>query len=293
MARIARRQHGVVTRRQLRERGFSARVIDRQVADGALHPVHRGVYLVGHRAAAALAHECAALLACAPAALLSHRTAARLWSLPVRCTGAIDVTVVGRHRRSMPGIAVHCMSRLQSGELRRHRGLPLTSPALTVLDIVGLGADDEAMKALNEARVRRIVTNSALLVTLDAHPNRRGAAFLRAHLASEHGPFATESEAERTCLALMSRHDLMPDATRARIGPFRVDFLYREQRLVVEVDGYRFHSTPERFVADRRRAAQLLAMGYRVMQLSWSDLVDRPDCSMRRLRQTLGRPESR
>ena len=211
----------------------------------------------------------------------------------MRSSAVIDVTVVGRHRRAIAGISVHALSMLGSGELRRHRGLPLTSPALTILDLAGLAAGDEAVKALNEARVCRIVTDSALLGTLEAHPNRRGAAFLRAQLTSEQGRFATESEAERACLALMSAEGLAPDAAGVWIGPFRVDFLYRQQRLVVEVDGYRFHSTPERFVADRRRAAQLLTMGYRVMQFSWSDIVDQPDNSMRRLRQALHRPDLR
>lgn len=59
------------------------------------------------------------------------------------------------------------------------------------------------------------------------------------------------------------------------------------ERLVVEVDGYRYHSTYDRFVSDRRRIAELGTLGYAVFPLTWLDLTEQPGRSMRRLRETL------
>jgi very-short-patch-repair endonuclease len=120
--------------------------------------------------------------------------------------------------------------------------------------------------------------------TLRAHPNRRGARALGALLASEEAEFTVESEAERMCLRLMIKHGLKPDAAGAWIGPYRVDFLYEAERLVVEVDGYRYHRTRERFVRDRRRRADLQARGYEVFVITWADIADEPAVTMTRLR---------
>jgi Transcriptional regulator, AbiEi antitoxin len=78
IAELARRQHGVVARRQLVREGLSEAAIGRRLEAGRLHQLHRGVYLVGHPVPAQYALETAALLACGPRAVLSHRSAAAL-----------------------------------------------------------------------------------------------------------------------------------------------------------------------------------------------------------------------
>jgi len=282
MAELARRQKGNVTRAQLFEAGFTRDVIDRRVRLGALHEQFPGVYLVGHRAEPPLARECAALLYCAPRALLSHRTAGRLWEWPVPQIEAVELTVVGRHRRSRTGLIVYSMNAIEPAELRRHEGLPVTSPSLTLLDLAGVLGQEDLARCLNEARVQDL-TDEELKTTLAAHPNRRGRRALAGLVRAEIAEFAVESEAEALCLRLMLDHDLKPDQSQARIGPYRVDFLYEAERLVVEVDGYRYHRTRDRFVRDRRRRAHLMALGYEVFVVSWPDLVDAPKQTMARL----------
>ena len=68
-----------------------------------------------------------------------------------------------------------------------------------------------------------------------------------------------------------------------------MDFLFRAEGVVVEVDGYRYHSTPRRFVDDRRRAADLAARGLTVLSLTWNDLGAEADAAMSRLHQALDR----
>ena len=284
MADLARRQKGNVTREQLLAAGFTRHVIERRVALGSLHPQLPGVYRVGHLAEPPLARECAALLYCAPRAMLSHRTAARAYALPAPRTDEVEVTTEGRRLKSRPGLRVYTIGAIGPAELRRRCGLPITSPSLTLLDLAGAVGEDALARALNEARVQDLVDDGEIQATLRAHPNRRGARALRALMATEEAEFEVESEAERLCLRLMIRHGLKPDEAGAWVGPYRVDFLYEAERLIVEVDGYRYHRTRDRFVRDRRRRADLQARGYEVFVVTWSDLVGAATVTMSRLR---------
>jgi very-short-patch-repair endonuclease len=198
----------------------------------------------------------------------------------------IHVTVVGRSRRSLDGVKVHTLARLPASELRRHDGLPISSPSLTLLDLAGDLEADELAEALNEARVQRLVTDAELRTTLEAHPTRRGGRALRALLAAEHGPRITRSKAERIALRVMRAHGLEPDESDFPIGPYRVDFYFRRERLAVEFDGYRYHAQPKRFVDDRRRTAYLAALNIQVFPLTWIDLHERADQAMTRLSRT-------
>lgn len=289
LAHLGGRQHGIVTRQQLLALGFSQTMIDARIRGGRLHVVHRGVYLVGHTAEPPLARECAAVLACAPKAMLGRRTAARIWGTRYRREESLEVVVVGRKQRCLPGVRVLTLSSLHPTELRRHHGLPITSPSFTVLDIAGNESQKEFRAVLNEARIKRLVTDASLLATLERHPTRAGARTLRAELGRGLGDLVTESEAEARCLELMIAHDLRPDATQAKIGRYRVDFLYRAERLIVEVDGFAYHSSRDRFIADRRRRADLMARGYEVFPVTWPDLIEQPEATMNRLRLTLER----
>lgn len=289
IAEIAARRHGAVARDQLLAAGVTRHMIDGRVMSGALIRVYHAVYLVAWAAGSPLAHASAALLACKPNAVLSHRTAARLWQLPVPPGGPIEVTVVGRERRSPQGVLVRSLSHLPASELRRMNGLPITSPSLTILDLAGALTAPHLAAVLNEARVLRIVTERQLRATLTQHRQRRGARSLRSLLEAERGPRITRSEAERRALRLMRAHGIEPDDSDVAIGPYRADFLFRRERLVVEVDGYRYHSTPSRFVDDRRRIADLGARGIQVFPLTWADVGDGAEEAMGRLNETLER----
>jgi very-short-patch-repair endonuclease len=81
IAALARRQHGVVSREQLRELGVQPRALSHRLAAGRLHQVHVGVYAVGHPVLGRSGRWMAAVLACGPGAALSHASAAALWGL--------------------------------------------------------------------------------------------------------------------------------------------------------------------------------------------------------------------
>lgn len=241
--------------------------VDYRVRIGRLHPVHRGVYSAGHPALAPFARELAAVLACGRGALLSHISAAFVLGMLTAVTGPVHVTVRARGRRPQPGIVLHCAAALQPA--RRH-GIPLTTPARTLLDLAAT-EPDLLPRAFNEAQAQGLVRPDDLAIPA----GHRGAATLRALITSD--PRVTDSEAERVLLRLVARARLPRPATQVRIGRHRVDALWSDQRLVVEVDGYAFHGHRDAFEHDRGRDADLVAAGHRVIRVTWRQLTREPE----------------
>ncbi len=161
-AQLATGQQGVVNRAQLLAKGVSRHAIARRAANGDLHRVHRGVYLVGHEALAPLAAERAVLLACGEHAVVSHASAAFVWSMIERPPECIEVTLVGRRRRPKPGIRLHHVVEIDPRDRALFRGVPITAPARTLIDLAS-GASDEALaRAVAEARVRGLLRKGAI-----------------------------------------------------------------------------------------------------------------------------------
>ncbi len=287
IGRIAATQHGAVARHQLIAAGLTARMIDARVRTGVLIPVHRGVYLLGYGPRSPLALETAAVLACGPQALLSHRTAGRLWRLPIAEPHLIELTVVGRQRKSPHGLAVHSISSLPRTELSRRERIPITSPSLTLLDLAGVLGMGELEGALHEARVQHRVKDDELRASLAAHPNRNGARALAQVLGREGGIRITRSRGERRLLKLLRAHDLEPDASDYPVGPYRLDFFYREERVALEYDGRQFHDNARRFVRDRRKIAFLAARGIVTVPFTANDLGAGAAQAMADLKATL------
>jgi len=229
-------------------------------------------------------------MACSPEAVLSHRSAAWLWQLARRPDGEIDVMVVGRNGGRRPHVRVHETRCLGALERTKRKGIPVTTPARTLLDLAESVSPRELERALDEARVRRLVRRSQLTGVLDASPGRKGAAALAALLDREGDPKLTRSEAEERTLSLVRAARLPRPRVNARVGGLEVDLLWREQRLVVEVDGYAYHSSRTAFERDRLRDAELGAAGLRVMRLTWRVLVDEPEAVVARLASALAQP---
>jgi very-short-patch-repair endonuclease len=289
LARVAVVRRGLVTDVDLAAAGLGRRAIARRVAAGRLHPVHPGVYLVGHPVLPPLAAELAAVLTCRAPALLSHQSAARLWELPAAGHDAIHVTVVGHDPGRRRGLRIHRVRKLGAHEMRLHDGIPLTSPARTILDLAAALTARETERALAEAYARELVSRSEVEAALVAAGGRRGVRTLRAVLDLERGPSLTRSEAEERLLALVRSAGLPDPETNRRLQGMEVDFLWRAARLIVEVDGYAFHSRRAAFERDRARDARLQAAGFRVIRVTWRQLVDEPHAVVAVIARTLGR----
>jgi predicted transcriptional regulator of viral defense system len=135
LARLAARQHGVVSLTQLQALGLSADAVRKRAASGRLHRVHRGVYAVGQPRLTRHGRWMAAVLACSPDARLSHRDAAFLWDLRADNRASIDVSVPRPSARPKRGIEVHTSISLTAADVTEHHGIPSTTVARTLLDL--------------------------------------------------------------------------------------------------------------------------------------------------------------
>jgi very-short-patch-repair endonuclease len=265
---IAAAQRGRITREQMLAAGISNGAIGRRTASGALRRLHPGVYAVGPPVAVALADGTAALLACGEGAVLSHRSAAVLWELLRPQTGPIDVTVIGRQTGRPEGAKIHRTVGLDRPDRRVHKGLPVTSAARAILDIA---ADVPARLlewAVDEALLKRLTREKDLERTAAAATGHRGAPIVRRLLADRTTETLTRSRADELMLQLVRRAELPQPEVNARLHGFMVDFLWREERLVLEVDGFTYHSTMSAFERDRRKDATLVAAGFTVIRIS-------------------------
>jgi hypothetical protein len=256
---------------------------------GSLAFTFRGVYLVGHDALAPFAWEMAAALSYRGWAVLSHRSAAAVWKLIPEPPRRVDLTVVGRDARSRPELRITTTKVLHPPrDFRWRDGLPVTSPARTMIDLAGcVDADLEVERALAELRVLGLARDSELRAAMDRCPHRKGVGPLGALMDSEQAPALTRSEAERRMLALCQRAGLPRPVVGARPCGFPVDFLWPPAQLVVEVDGLTFHGHRRAFENDRRRDQILVAAGYRVIRVTWRQITHEPLAVIARLAQAL------
>jgi very-short-patch-repair endonuclease len=275
---VAARQRALITHRQLLGLGVSSSAIGRAVARGRLHPVHRGVYAVVALAALPpLAAEHAALLACGPRALLSHASAAALWGLCRPAPGPVTLTLIGTDRgRSRTGIVVHRARVLHRRDAARRSSLPVTSPARTLLDRAAELELRALERELDEVLVRRLTSRTAIGETLARSPGRPGCARLRALIDPARDTTFTRAASEERMLALLRRGGEAPE-TNVAIGSIEVDFMWRRERVIVEVDGWGSHGLPSAFERDRRRDAELENDGWRVIRVTWRQLTDEPE----------------
>jgi very-short-patch-repair endonuclease/predicted transcriptional regulator of viral defense system len=300
IAELAAGQHGLVTRAQLLAAGQHAGVLHRRLRSGQLRRLHRGVYQVGP-VAAPLARLMAAVLACsggrgaaAAGAFVSHHSAGRTWSLwradrqrpPDQ---PVHVLVPGLARGRRAGIRAHRAQSLALDETTRYDGIPITTPARTLLDLSACLPPRELERLVAQAERESRLTLEALARLLDRHARHRGAAVLRSVLGRTAGPQLTRSEAELRLLELIRQARLPEPQANVRIAGFEVDFLWRPQQLVVEVDGFAYHSSASTFERDRRRDAVLIAAGLRVLRVSWRQIQEESVATAAALAQALVR----
>ncbi len=283
-------QHGVVTRAQLRARGLSIHAVDWLVRARRLVVVQRGVYQIGP-VALPRAAERAAVLAGGCDARISHRSAAHLEGMleASHHVSKLEVTVARRRPRRIEGVRIHRVRDLRADEVTRIEGIPVTTPARTLLDIAETETARDVEQAYAKALRMRLVTPETMRDMVERHPTHRGAPVWRRLLAEYGGPAFTRSEAEEKLLDITRSARLPPPELNAQVLGHEVDFLWRDARVVAEVDGYAFHASARSFAADRNRDAELTAAGYRVLRFTWADLGEGRFATVVRLAQALVR----
>ena len=263
IALVAGNQHGAITIEQLLFAGLSPGAVPRRVETCRLHSVHRGVYAVGHKRLSKEGRWMAAVLACGTGAVLSHRSAAEHWGMLKATAGTVHVSVPSRAgRRRRRGITVHRSSSLTSQTTSR-ANIPVTKPTRTLLDLRRTESPDTYRAALRQAEFDRLPID----------------------LATD----GTRSQAEAMFLALVRRHRLPLPEVNARLGRYTVDFLWRSERLVVEVDSWGAHGGRVAYAEDRERDLWLKFNGFEVVRFTYERVRDEPAAVAAAVRALLSR----
>lgn len=221
----------------------------------------------------------AAVLAVGPDAVLSHRSAAALWR--IRPTSSRTDVTSQRRVESRVAIAVH-QGPLPTDEVTVQHGIPITTVPRTLLDLAAVLDRRQVERAIEEAERRRLADPLSLGDLVERYPGRRGVATVKAILADGRiGTTITRSELEERFLAFLRATSLpSPElnvSLELRPGQWiEADCVWREQRVIVELDGYATHGTTAAYERDRARDRGLNAAGWRVVRVTWHELHGEP-----------------
>jgi len=205
--------------------------------------------------------------------ILSHRSAAALWGIRPS-QGRIDVTTP-RTRAKRPGLLLH-RAVLAPDEITAHDGIPVTTPARTLLDLAAVLQRHQLQQAINEAEIRRLEGPHHLT---SRYPTKRGTRALRA-LAP---PTYTRSDLEARFATFLNDRRYPRPLTNTIIEGKEVDVAWPDCRLIIELDSWEYHGTRHAFEDDRRKDRRLKAAGWTVLRVTWRDLDD-PDALEAELR---------
>jgi hypothetical protein len=278
-------QHGVASLEQIRSLGISASAVRQRAAAGRLHRLHRGVYsIVPRNLLAREGHWMAAVLACGPHAVLSHRSAAALHAIRTYNGVKIDVTVPMRSSRRHEGITLHRSTTLIDADTTLVDGIPCTTVARTQLDLADVINRRGLERAFDQAEILEVFDLVAIQEQLERNAGRRKAVGLVKVVLDEHyvGRTPTWNELEERLLVICRSIDVPePEVNQWLVlpdggPPIRPDFMWRDQRLVIETDGHQTHGTRQKFESDRRNDQRLTVAGWRSVRVTWRQVFRRP-----------------
>jgi very-short-patch-repair endonuclease len=277
IAVIAERQGGVIARVQLLRLGLSPSAVDRRLRAGRLHVIHRGVYAVGHRRIDVTGRRWAAVLACGEGAVLSHASAGAAWGFRRSRAAIMDVTVRGGGRTRRPRIRVHWSRALPPDDVTQLDGLPITTPARTLLDLAAGGLRDRPLEAALDRAERELRVDWAeVRRLLERHAGRPGVPALRETLARyAPGSVETLSVLEEIVLELCDEYALPRPQVNVLIEGRRRDFYWPDVRLVVEADSYTWHRSPSALDDDRERDVELTLAGLHSLRFTYEQCTKR------------------
>jgi very-short-patch-repair endonuclease len=299
IAAIAARQLGLVTREQALEAGVSPRVIERRLARGSLVIVRNGLYRSVFAPETWLQRALSACLGREAKVVVSHEGAGFLHGLTATEPAVLDLIATIDIYRTDHLTRVHRTS-LQLRDRAVVRGIPTTSKARTVADLasrlparrlrelvdsVMVGATSSAERA----RLRRDLARYA-------GERRRGSPALRSAVAAwtdeRHGSVGIQSVLEAEVLRVLLAGRLPRPVCQHRVQlpsveTVYIDFAWPDERVGLEVDGYRFHAGRQQFDHDRRRGNALLLAGWEILHTTSTEMRRDPKGLIRAVRQRL------
>ena len=274
IARIASRAHGIVTREELLDAGLTPGEIKRRVKKGALIPRYRGVYRVGHHAPSVEAEYMAAVKACGPGALLCGLAAAFLLGLLRTRTPPPPEVMTTKHKT---------VARLKTRRTRNRdprdgtkvKGIPVTTVALTLVQLAAELDDEELARCCHEAGVKYRTGPRQVEAVLERRPNSPGARKLR--MIASGDTKALLSVLEKGLIERLVEWDLpLPDDTNKVAGARRVDCRWHLQQLTVELNGFRFHNSRYSWEQGQERQREAYERGDEFRTYTYKDVFEDP-----------------
>jgi very-short-patch-repair endonuclease len=271
--RLAQLQHGHVHRLQLSAAGLGRGAVMHRLETGWLQPIFPSAYRLGAADSGRLGRRMAAALHFKGNALIAGLDAADLWEMldtTQRLTDQqpIDVLLLARSAHPVAGIRVRRVQSLARQDVRWRAGIPVTSPAWTVLYLASSLDDLELETAASVAFRRHGLRSSQLADVIARNPRAKGVARVRDLLARPTSLRDTRSKYERKLLRLIAATELPAPVPNAKVAGHMVDLLWPDLRLVVEFDSWSIHGRRGNFETDRLRDQNLAATGHQVVRVT-------------------------
>lgn len=288
---IAAGQHGVISRRQAHDAGLDRHQIRVRLDSGRWRTVAPRVYgFPGHpdtwprRLWIAHLHG-------GPDTVISIESAARLLRLGPVEGWPVDLIVERRQGQALPGTRRYRPGDLAPNHVMRHQGLPVTTPARTIVDLAAFVSRTRLATVVETAEVERRCSLLQVATMLDdlRRSGKRGVRKL-ADVLDELGPgdALPRSQLERLLDRVIElaglpppRHEHPLPSTGALTG--FVDRCWPEARLIVEADGRRWHTRRQRIALDHDRDLEASRNGYLTVRLIWERLEGDAETTARAL----------
>jgi hypothetical protein len=287
---LASRQHGAVSRPQLRALGLSDAQIDHALQAGRLVAVHRGVFAVGHSRLSSTGRAFAAVLACGGGAAVGYRSGAALWSLRPSSSPRVEIVVPRRSSAVHGGVVVHRHPGIGPDELTVCDGVPVTTVARTLLDLAAVVSIEQLRRAVKQGEILGVFDRREVERLIARHPRHRGARPLLTLLRSWSDPERTRSDLEIAFVDLCARHGLPQPLMNGTLLGYEIDAQFPGDGIAVELDGARYHENPLQREDDYAKRAVVEAAGLRFVAFTYRQVTDDGGAFPARiLRQIMGR----
>lgn len=295
VVRRATENGGAITRSEALALGMTESTLRRRVETGWMERASSGVYVlpwVRERWFGMLSAAVHKL-----GAVASHEAAAQLHDMRSVTKGRVVVSVPVRRSNRFVGALVHQSTDLTPDQLMVVEGLAVTTPARTVIDLAAVLARSQLERVISFAVADGILDLDYITELFHrlARKGKPGVRNLRAVLSGIAAPSTPESELEVRFLGLIRKAGL-PDPVAQYRAPWlrsvngRVDFAYIHERVVIEVDGRRWHSGPDSFLRDRERANLAQLAGWQLLSFTWEHITHQPRYVISTVRKALRIP---
>jgi hypothetical protein len=294
LARLAEQQHSTFERGQAYELGLGDGALRHLADEGTIERLSRDAFRFAGAPPSWRRDVLSAVLVAGGLAAASHRTAAALWGMAGMRKSTVEIVQRRGRHHARPLAAVHEARWLADRHVRLRDGIPTLAPACTLFVMASCAHPFRVARLMDDSLDRRLVDHRALDITAFelCKKGRAGSALFRALVEKRGSGFvAPASELEAMFRRLLERAGLPVPEFEVNLGGDqwigRVDAVFRDRRLVVELDSRRHHSSLLAQEADALRDAELVRAGWRVIRIRYDVLVNDPNYVIGLLRDLL------